>query len=105
MTAADAFKAIDAPTQGVIVPYLNNGRDLIAQLCASHDPTQQFDLLREAQHYSVNVFQQTFQALEKDGAIAEIAPGARIFHLRPEYYSTEFGLSETPIAPQETLYA
>jgi CRISPR-associated endonuclease/helicase Cas3 len=105
MTAAQAFQAIDAPTRGVVVPYGETGRDLVVQLCASIDPTRQFDLLRLAQQYSVNVFPQVFQALQQAGAVAEVATGTGVFHLHPEHYSPEFGLSESPVVSQETLNA
>jgi CRISPR-associated endonuclease/helicase Cas3 len=105
MTAAQAFRAIDAPTQGVIVPYGNEGRELVAQLCGAFKPELQFDLLRRAQQFSVNVFAQVFDALQRADAIAEIGDGIGIYHLRAEYYSEEFGLSETPVALMETLYA
>lgn len=105
MTAAQAFRAIDAPTQGVIVPYGNEGRELVAQLCGAFKLEVQFDLLRRAQQFSVNVFAQVFDALQRADAIAEIGNGIGIYHLRAEYYSEEFGLSETPVAPMETLYA
>jgi CRISPR-associated endonuclease/helicase Cas3 len=105
MTAARAFRAIDAPTKGVIVPYGVEGRELVAQLCAAFKPELQFDLLRRAQQFSVNVFPHVFDALQRADAISEIGTGIGIFHLRPEYYSEEFGLSDTPAIPMETLYA
>lgn len=104
MTAAQAFRAIDAPTQGVIVPYGGEGRELVAQLCGAFKPELQFDLLRRAQQFSVNVFAQVFDALQRADAIAEIGDGIGIYHLRAEYSSEEFGLSETPAGPMETLY-
>lgn len=105
MTAAQAFRAIDAPTQGVIVPYGSEGRELVAQLCGAFKPELQFDLLRRAQQFSVNVFAQVFDALQRADAIGQIGEGIGIYHLRPEYYSEEFGLSEAPVGPMETLYA
>lgn len=104
MTAAQAFRAIDAPTQGVIVPYGVEGEELVAQLCGSFKPELQFDLLRRAQQFSVNVFPSVFAALQRADAIHEIGDGIGIYHLRPEYYSQEFGLSEIPTSPMETLY-
>ena len=105
MTAARAFRAIDAPTQGVITPYGAEGHELVAQLCGAFKPELQFNLLRRAQQFSVNVFPQVFDALQRAGAISEIGDGIGIYHLRPEYYSADFGLSDTPAAPMETLYA
>ena len=48
MAAAKAFKAIDAPTRGVIVPYCAGGKDLINKLCAAYAIEKQFGLLRKA---------------------------------------------------------
>lgn len=104
MTAAQAFRTIDAPTRGVIVPYGKEGRDVVAQLCAQFKPELQFDLLRRAQQFSVNVFQYIFDSLQECDAISEIGSETGIYHLRPEYYSKEFGLSETPVTPMEACY-
>ncbi len=104
MTAARAFRAIDAPTQGIIVPYGAEGSELVARLCGASKPERQFELLRRAQQFSVNVFPQTFEALQRAGAISEIGCDMGVFHLLPEYYSEEFGLSETPVAPMEALH-
>jgi CRISPR-associated endonuclease/helicase Cas3 len=101
MTAAQAFRAIDAPTRGVIVPYGREGRDLVAQLCGEFKPALQFGLLRRAQQFTVNVFPYIFDALQRTDAISEIGAETGIYHLRPEYYSKEFGLSETPVTPME----
>lgn len=107
MTAAREFAAIDAATQGVIVPYTGAGDDrvgskLIAELCAAFEPEKQFVLLRLAQQFSVNVFPHVFDALKRANAIGEIGEGIGIFHLRPEYYSEFFGLSDTPTTSMET---
>jgi CRISPR-associated endonuclease/helicase Cas3 len=105
MTAARSFRAIDAPSQGIVVPYGDEGRSVVTRLCASFDPTRQFEAMRLAQQYSVNVFPQAFDALGRAGAVAEISEGTGIFHLRPEHYSEEFGLSEEPVSAQEVLNA
>ncbi|MBL8393416.1 MAG: CRISPR-associated endonuclease Cas3'' [Candidatus Accumulibacter sp.] len=104
MTAGQAFRAIDAPTTGIIVPFGAEGRDLVAQLCGVFDPELQFDLLRRAQQFSVNVFPQVFEALQRAAAITQIGEGIGIYHLRAEYYSNEFGLSQTQAEAMETLY-
>lgn len=105
MTAAKAFKAINAPTQGVIVPYTSEGKSLIAELCASFLPEKEFELLRRAQQYSVNVFEHQLEALSKEGAIREVREGAGILYLADSrYYSDEFGLSDTPTGLMEDLH-
>jgi CRISPR-associated endonuclease/helicase Cas3 len=105
MTASTAFKAIDAPTQGVIVPFSREGAKLVADLCSAAFPEKEFRLLRQAQQYSINVFSYVFDSLLKARAISEINPGAGIYYLHAEYYSKTFGLSDTPISPMEILNA
>jgi CRISPR-associated endonuclease/helicase Cas3 len=104
MAAAKAFKAIDSPTRGIIVPYGQAGRDLITALCAAYLPDKEFDLLRRAQQFSVNVFPQVLERLTKAGAVQEIQEGTGILFLADSrYYSDEFGLSETPEGKMEVL--
>ncbi|MDO9226017.1 MAG: CRISPR-associated helicase Cas3' [Pseudomonadota bacterium] len=104
MAAAKAFKAIDAPTRGVIVPHKKKGRAIITALCAAYFPDKEFDLLRRAQQFSVNVFPQVLERLIKAGAVQEIQEGTGILFLADSrYYSDEFGLSETPEGKMEVL--
>lgn len=105
MTAAKAFKAIDAPTRGVIVPYSNVGKELINDLCAAYLPEKEFELLRRAQQFSVNVFPNVLEKLSKDGVVREIREGTGILYLTDSrYYSLEFGMSENPEGNMEFLY-
>ena len=104
MSASKAFKAIDAPTQGVIVPHTEAGKDLIADLCAAYLPDKEFDLLRLAQQYSVNVFTHQLEALSRANAVREIRGGTGILYLADaRYYSAEFGLSDVPQGFMEVL--
>jgi len=105
MAAARAFKAIDAPTRGVLVPYEQAGRDLIADLCSAYTPDKEIDLLRKAQQYSVNVFPNVLEKLQKAGVVREVRPDTDIlFLIDSRYYSTEFGLATTPEGNMEALY-
>ncbi len=104
MAAAKAFKAIDAPTRGVIVPYDKAGREIITTLCAAYLPDKEFDLLRRAQQFSVNVFPQILERLGEIGVVKEIQEGTGILFLTDSrYYSAEFGLTETPEGKMEVL--
>jgi len=103
MTAAKAFKAIDAPTQGVIVPHDDAGRELINDLCSAYEVEREFDLLRKAQQYTVNVFPHVLRKLKEVGAMREVKPDTRILCLDPRYYSPRFGLSTEPVTPMEAL--
>jgi CRISPR-associated endonuclease/helicase Cas3 len=105
MTAGTAFKAIDAPTRGVIVQFGSKGKELVADLCSAAHPEQEFGLLRRAQQYSVNVFPHVFDSFLRSGAISEISAGTGIYYLGETYYNNVFGLSDTPVSPTELLDA
>jgi len=94
MTAGAAFKAIDAPTYSVIVPY-RQGKELIKDLCGipkQFDAKRYFACLKQAQKYSVNVFPNVWNKLLEQQAVIEIQ-GEGIYYLDERYYSPEFGLS------------
>ncbi|MBK1680702.1 CRISPR-associated helicase Cas3' [Rhodocyclus tenuis] len=103
MSAADAFKAIDSPAQGVVVPWGKAGTDLIGRLHGAYDISLEGELLREAQQFTVNVFPHVFDKLSKAGALHAIKEGVRIFSLDPWYYSKQFGLATEPVSLMETL--
>lgn len=103
MTAAKAFKAIDAPTRGVIVPYGKAGRKLVADLCAAFEVEKQVKLLKRAQQFTVNVFPNMLMALEKAGAVSPVQDGTDILYVDSRYYSPEFGLVTEPVQPMEAL--
>lgn len=105
MAAAKAFKSIDAPTRGIIVPYSEAGKEIIATLCAAYLPDKEFDLLRRAQQFTVNVFPNILERLMKVNLVQEIQEGTGIlFLVDSRYYSAEFGLSETPEGKMENLH-
>jgi CRISPR-associated endonuclease/helicase Cas3 len=104
MAAAKAFKAIDVPTQGIVVPYGKAGLDLVARLHAAFDIELEFELLREAQQFSVNVFPHVLEKLKQVGALKEVKPQTRILSLDPSYYSAQFGLATEPVSLMEALY-
>lgn len=98
MTAAKAFKAIDSPTQAVIVPYDKAGKDLVAELCGvaiDFDVKKYRQLLKKAQRYSVNVFPNVWRQLLAEKAVNEIQHEG-IYFLDEKYYSKEFGLCVKP---------
>lgn len=103
MSAAEAFKAIDSPTQGVVVPWGKAGADLIGRLHGAYDISLEGELLREAQQFMVNVFPHVFDKLSKVEALHVIKEGVRIYSLDPRYYSKQFGLATEPVSLMETL--
>jgi len=90
-TAGKIFKAIDTPTQAVIVPF-GKGKTIIADLCAEQDPGKVRRLLHEAQQYSVNVFPNVWRKLTERSAVIPVR-GGDFYYLDERYYSEEFGLS------------
>lgn len=105
MTAGKAFKAIDAPTESVIVPY-GEGEELIAALCGisiGFESKRYQQLLMQAQKYSVNLFPNVFRKLQEQGALYEIQPGEGVFYLARCYYSEKFGLATEPASAQVFL--
>lgn len=94
-TAGKLFKVIDSQTQGVIVPY-GNGKKIIADLCASEDITREKILLKQAQRYSVNCYEQTFRNLAQAGALHNIGESG-VYCLYEQHYSKDFGVSIAPV--------
>lgn len=95
MAAAKAFKAIDAPTRGVIVPYGKAGEELINELKSAYLVEKQFDLLRHAQQFTVNVFPGDLRKLQELGAVREVQRDIDILYLDNLYYYEDFGLGLT----------
>jgi CRISPR-associated endonuclease/helicase Cas3 len=96
-SAGKIFAAIDAPTEGVIVPY-GEGKEIIAALCAGPEPAIAYKLLKRAQKYSVNVFPNVWQKLKEKQAVIPIQEGEAIYYLDERYYSDAFGLSTEEVS-------
>jgi CRISPR-associated endonuclease/helicase Cas3 len=104
MSAAKIFKSIDAPTQGIIVQYNKEGKRIVNELCSTLLPHKEFDLLRQAQQFTVNVFSSFLNQLTQDGAVREVQEGTGILYLsNMGFYSSEFGLSDKPEVEMEVL--
>lgn len=105
MEAGRQFKAIDAPTQAVIVQY-GKGRELVAELCSvakEFDAHRYYQLLRQAQKFSVNVFPNVWGKLKEQNAVHEIQPGHGVYFLDEEYYNENFGLGTEPVGTMSAL--
>jgi CRISPR-associated endonuclease/helicase Cas3 len=104
-TAAQAFRVIDCQTQGVVVPFGNEGIDLIAELSATQNLAAEFRLLRKAQLFTVNVFPHEKESLVQKEAVYEAQPGTGVLCLREGFYSNEFGLALDGTRRMESLIA
>jgi CRISPR-associated endonuclease/helicase Cas3 len=100
-TAAKAFRAIDSPTRGVVVPYGVVGQEIIRELCGAFALTQEFHLLKRAQRYTVNLFPHEFAQLLAHGAIREVQKESGIFCLNEQYYDPAFGWQSEIVSKME----
>jgi CRISPR-associated endonuclease/helicase Cas3 len=93
--AGSIFRAIDAPTEGVVVPYGSEGRRLIDALLGSGDDLKrQYQLVWVAQRYTVNVYPHTMARLLEDQAVRPVSDHSRIHVLIDDrYYSPRLGLN------------
>ncbi|MCB1132934.1 MAG: CRISPR-associated helicase/endonuclease Cas3, partial [Verrucomicrobiae bacterium] len=106
--AAQAFQVIDAPTQGILVPYDHDGHigsmvigDLAA--CYTNEDISLAEQVRrhkKAQQYTVNAFPYIVERLAKEGAIREIQGGTGIFHLDERYYHDDLGVTLDALSEQ-----
>ena len=96
-TASGEFRVIDSPTRGVVVPY-KEGVEVINELCGAFGQEKQGKLLKQAQRYSVNLFEYQFKELLEAEIIKEVQEGAGIYHLNERYYSEQFGWSDKPVS-------
>jgi len=102
-SAAKAFYAIDSSTRGVVVPYGKDGDDIVNQLCGVEMLEKQYDLLRSAQRFSVNLYLYDFEYMEKEKAILPVQNGADIYYMVYQYYSDEFGWSTETVTGMKDL--
>jgi CRISPR-associated endonuclease/helicase Cas3 len=104
MTAAKLFKSIDAPTRSVIVPYRDEGKELIGRLCSAFEVEKQFALIKKAQQYSVNLFSHEFEKLAELKAFNRVQEDTEIFYLDDRYYSEQFGISMEQVNKEGFLH-
>ena len=92
--AAENFRVIEENTSSVIVPYINEGKELINDLNgARYEYIEDVSkLLKKAQHYSVNVYDNELQVLKSNRAI-EYCFDNSIIVLKDSAYSPEFGIN------------
>lgn len=99
-TAGKKFEVISDETEGIIVPYDDKAKEIIAVLNSGITPAEQAKLLRQAQKYTVNIYPQLFDRIGKSGGIYELRCGA--FALDERYYNKQFGITDEP-SEQELL--
>ena len=101
-TAGAYFQVIDEKTKSVLVPY-RRGKELIEKLSSRHTLGEENRYLKEAQQYSVKLYEHVYTRLAKEGALHAIRePG--ILALKEEYYDAGSGVLLTPQEMQDLIY-
>lgn len=102
-TAGKQFKVIEDGTIGVIVPY-GDGARIIEELCApDFDIARTKALLREAQRFTVNVFEGRLRELYTCGCIRELERVGAIA-LKDGFYNKATGIStEVDLNPDDYM--
>ena len=95
-TVGENFQVIDEQTQSVLVPY-EKGEEIIAKLCSIRDMREMTRLLREAQQYSVSLYDSRFKRFLSSGII-RYDENSGVYILRKEYYSQDTGVTDMPVA-------
>ncbi len=83
-TAGNNFQVIDQNTVGIIVPY-KKGKKLIISINGECSLSELKQYLREAQQFSINLFETEKRKLEEMGGIIKLKDGVA-FALRDEFY-------------------
>ena len=102
MDAGKTFEAIDAPTQAVVIQHGDEGKEIVNLLCSlakEFDPVKYYEVLKRAQQFSVNVFPNVWEQLQRQDAVHETQEGEGIFYLEESHYDKKFGLSMEPVTP------
>ncbi|MDQ0300596.1 CRISPR-associated endonuclease/helicase Cas3 [Salibacterium salarium] len=90
-TAASHFSVIDNQTMSVLVPFGEEGAEMIAELNGGKTITDLSKLLKNAQQYSINVYRHERKILDNQGALVSYLDGS-VLALTDGVYSDEFGL-------------
>ena len=91
------FEVIDNNTTTIIVPYNNEAKQLISELCSWQTYKNTLNLLRKAQKYSVSIYSGTQHVLENEKALYEIKCGGNdectAIILKEEFYDDDLGVT------------
>lgn len=100
-TAGGAFEVIDQKTRSVVVPY-GEGKELIEKLAGRHMLREEIGYLKEAQQYSVNLYEMAFRRLAEEGALDSLGETGVVV-LKEEYYDDWAGIKTTPQEMRELI--
>lgn len=86
------FEAIESPTTSVIVPHKEEGKDIIASLNQDLGIKEFSDIMKQAQQYSVNLFDYEVQKLSQNNLLATVYNNS-IYCLTDRAYDGDFGVT------------
>lgn len=101
-TAAKYFHAIDQPTLSVLVPY-KEGKEIIVELNGNCSIEKVSTLLRQAQLYTVHLFDYEKQLLLQQDGLKSYFEG-KVFALKEGAYHQEYGVDVHHDAGFEALF-
>lgn len=93
-TAATHFNVIEGVTQSVIVPYGQEGKDIIADLNGDCTIEDLSTLLKKAQRYVVNLFSYEIRQLDQNEGLVHLFDG-KVMALHESAYNKKFGVDIT----------
>lgn len=109
-SAAQLFEVIDSNTHSVIVPYSEQGKQIIGEFCEAFQTSggviaDAGKLLAKARPFTVNVYENDWQGLYAAHALHEVQNGAGIYYLDGRHYHPEKGVTLEESASMQPLMA
>ncbi len=95
-TAGDAFKVFDEETFDVIVPYDEDAKIVISELCgerAKHDLMYLRDLLNSAKPYTVSLFKHQYEQFDENGLLYRDDDKGFSVLSNENYYDADTGIT------------
>lgn len=91
-TIGKYFRVIDNQTTSILVPYDDEGDEIIALLNSNPEISDLTKLLKRAQQYSVNLFDQEFKILSQNGLLLPLYEGHG-YYLSDSAYDGVYGVN------------
>ena len=91
-TAAQYFQVIDSPTIPVLVPYGQEGREIIAEFNGDTSLADLSNLMRRAQRYTVNLYKHEIDQLSRNDGLMRLMDG-QMYALSETAYNSEYGVN------------
>lgn len=90
LTFGKNFKAIADDGIGIIIPY-KEGEEYIAELISDIDLREKYKILKKAQRYSINIYENVVEELIKLGAV-DVIEDTKTLYLLDGFYDEDTGL-------------